>query len=340
MNVLGSFHVSGKRVRQTHLRFKIQQCWISAVAACVCLKEIPLWRHYYYYCSRVLGKPTINIITLERISVPARVCRTRLPYTWKGSWMRLPGAVRQTCVTTGHMELRPKATIPCVRLLHAVAAPFFQIRWMYWVLSMCPANACDKRTCIWRYYYYSSNNCHTGISVPARVFHTCVFAGHMERKLNAVAGRGAATGHMEWRPYKTPHRDEWGARSEWKNPRTIPNHTHNFTFSLRNGHSWRSGAGDTYLPTGIRTAAMHTKVLPYHYISMPYEPNFTNKFAIPHVCLYHVYSPAVHSCPNELYNIHGDTHAKIKITVQSEHEPYQSNGDTLDTNPLRIIRTT
>ena len=79
-----------------------------------------------------------------------------------------------------------------------------------------------------------------------------------------------------------------------------------------------------------------TKVLPQNYIFMPYMPNLTNKFTIPCVCLYHVYVPDVHSCPNELYNIHGDTHATSKVTVQSEHEPYQSNGDTLDTNPLRI----
>ena len=83
-----------------------------------------------------------------------------------------------------------------------------------------------------------------------------------------------------------------------------------------------------------------TKVLPNHYISMPYGPNLTNIFVIPHVCLYHAYVPTVHSCPNELYNIHGDTHTTIKVTVQSEHEPYQSNGDTSDTNPLRIIQTT
>ena len=50
--------------------------------------------------------------------------------------------------------------------------------------------------------------------------------------------------------------------------------------------------------------------------------------------------PAVHSCPNELYNIHGDTHSTIKVTVQSEHEPYQSNGDMFDTNQLLIIRNT
>ena len=35
-----TFHVSGKRVRQTQVRLKIQQCWISVVAACVCRKEI------------------------------------------------------------------------------------------------------------------------------------------------------------------------------------------------------------------------------------------------------------------------------------------------------------
>ena len=36
-----TFHVSNKRVRQTQVRFKIQQCWIPVVAACVCRKEIP-----------------------------------------------------------------------------------------------------------------------------------------------------------------------------------------------------------------------------------------------------------------------------------------------------------
>ena len=52
------------------------------------------------------------------------------------------------------------------------------------------------------------------------------------------------------------HRDEWGARSEWKNPRIIPKHTHYFTFSLRISHLWRFGTGETYLPTCIRTAAV------------------------------------------------------------------------------------
>ena len=36
----------------------------------------------------------------------------------------------------------------------------------------------------------------------------------------------------------------------------MPNHTYKFTFSLRISHSSRFGAGDTYLPTGIRTAAV------------------------------------------------------------------------------------
>ena len=116
-----------------------------------------------------------------------------------------------------------------------------------------------------------------------------------------------------------------------------PNHTHYFTFSLRISHSWRFGAGNTYR---CRTLRKYSRIITYHYLSMPYGPNLTNKFAIPHVCLYHVYVPTVHSCPNELYNIHGDTHATSKVTVQSEHEPYQSNGDTFDTNPLRIIQAT
>ena len=93
-------------------------------------------------------------------------------------------------------------------------------------------------------------------------------------------------------------------------------------------------------PNRCRTLRKYSRIITYHYISMPYGPNLTNKFAIPHVCLYHVYVPTVHSCPNELYNIHGDTYATIKVSVQSEHEPYQSNGDTFDTNPLRIIQTT
>ena len=36
----------------------------------------------------------------------------------------------------------------------------------------------------------------------------------------------------------------------------FPNHTHNFTFSLQISHSCRFGAGDTYLLTGTRTAAI------------------------------------------------------------------------------------
>ena len=102
---------------------------------------------------------------------------------------------------------------------------------------------------------------------------------------------------------------------------------------------WRYVLADRH-PNRCRTLRKYSRIITYHYISMPYGPNFTNKFAIPHVCLYHVYVPAVHSYPNELYNFHGDTHATIKAAVQSEHEQYQSNGDTFNTNPLRIIQTT
>ena len=108
------------------------------------------------------------------------------------------------------------------------------------------------------------------------------------------------------------------------------------------------------------------KVPQHHCISMPYGPHHTNKFAVPYVCLYHVYVLVVHThfvaselkdpiwhssewqigsfssepttCSNELFNIYADTHARIKVNVHSEHEPYQSNGDTFDTSPLRIIR--
>ena len=39
--------------------------------------------------------------------LPVRVCRTRLPDTWKGSCLRLTHAVRQPHAATGHMEWRP-----------------------------------------------------------------------------------------------------------------------------------------------------------------------------------------------------------------------------------------
>ena len=53
-----------------------------------------------------------------------------------------------------------------------------------------------------------------------------------------------------------------------------PNHTKPyayFTFSLRISHSWRLGAGDTYLPTGIRTAAVPYESTPasLHIITYP-----------------------------------------------------------------------
>ena len=98
--------------------------------------------------------------------------------------------------------------------------------------------------------------------------------------------------------------------------------------------------GGVRMPTGMDPLPYLTKILPHHYVTMTYWPNLTNNIAIPYVCLYHVHVSAVHSCPNELCDIHCDTHATIKVTVQSEHEKYQSYGDTYDTNPLRIIGTT
>ena len=132
---------------------------------------------------------------------------------------------------------------------------------------------------------------------------------------------------------------KWGEWSEWRNRRNI--HT-NFRFFLRINLLWRFEAGDTYLLTGIRTAAIPYKYKYSHIITYPkpYGPYFVSKFDIPYVCLYHMYIPAVHSCLNELYNIHGDTHAIFKVNVQSEQEPYPSNGDTFDMNRLRIIQTT
>ena len=50
-----------------------------------------------------------------------------------------------------------------------------------------------------------------------------------------------------------------------------PNHTHYFTFSLRISHLWLYGAGDTYLPTGIQTAAVPYQSTPasLHIITYP-----------------------------------------------------------------------
>ena len=64
---------------------------------------------------------------------------------------------------------------------------------------------------------------------------------------------------------------------------------------------------------------------------MPYRPNLTNKFAIPCVCLYHVYVPAVHSYLNELYNIYVDTHATMKTT-------YNPNTSRISRMVIRSIR--
>ena len=50
------------------------------------------------------GQPRNKYDDEGRFSVPARAWRTRLPDTQKDSCMRLPSAVPQTRVATGHME--------------------------------------------------------------------------------------------------------------------------------------------------------------------------------------------------------------------------------------------
>ena len=117
----------------------------------------------------------------------------------------------------------------------------------------------------------------------------------------------------------------------------ILNHTQDFTFSKPISHSWWFGARDTYLPSGIRTAAVPYGSTP---ASLQIHAVWAEPYTLPYVCLYHVYVPAVHSCSNKLYTILGDRHATIKMNVQCEHEPNRSNDDTFDTNPLLFIQTT
>ena len=70
---------------------------------------------------------------------------------------------------------------------------------------------------------------------------------------------------------QTPLREKWGRGTS--RMKKSPNNTHNFTFSLRISHSWRFGAGDTYLPTGFRAAtspgANSWKTLITRFISAP-----------------------------------------------------------------------
>ena len=100
-----------------------------------------------------------------------------------------------------------------------------------------------------------------------------------------------------------------------------------YIFSIGISHSWRFGAGDTYLPTGIRTAAVphestsaslhiikytwrmgqtlriNSPYLTYAFTMFTYQPYTVARWAIQHSWRY-----ARHD----------------QITVQSEHEPYQS----------------
>ena len=126
-----------------------------------------------------------------------------------------------------------------------------------------------------------------------------------------------------------------------KNPRTIPNHMHIF-FSTNQPFAAarvrRYVLADSH-PSRCHTLRKYSRIITYPFrisqillgINLPY---------LAYTCFYHGHEPTVQSCPNALQNMHGDMHATIKVNVHFKHERYQSNGDTFDTNPLRIIRTT
>ena len=95
---------------------------------------------------------------------------------------------------------------------------------------------------------------------------------------------------------------------------------------------WRYVLADRH-PNRCRTLRKYSRIITYHYISMPYGPNFTNKFAIPHVCLYHVYVTTVHSCPNELvYTI------IMEIRTPRSKQPYNPNTSRIIRMAIRSIR--
>ena len=134
-----------------------------------------------------------------------------------------------------------------------------------------------------------------------------------------------------------------------------PSHTHNLTFSFRISHS---GYDIRSCLLASEPLPYLSKALPHHYISMPYGSNLTSNFSVPYVCI--SFTMLRTSCTqleewnkwkesgfrpllcryrlncarrwrNELYNIHGETHAPTKVKLQSEHESYRSNVDTFDT---------
>ena len=136
---------------------------------------------------------------------------------------------------------------------------------------------------------------------------------------------------------QTPHRDEWGARSEWKNLRAIRIILHFLYESAIRGGSGQEIRACDWHPNRCRTLRKYSRIITY-----PCRMGQTLRINSPYLMYaltMFTYQPSTVVRMNYTI-IHGDTHATIKVTVQPEHEPYQSNGDTFDTNPLRIIRAT
>ena len=134
---------------------------------------------------------------------------------WLLSWLASKGSTL--------VLLRLPLHVSCCRM--RLSHLFFQIRWMCWAFSMCPANACGKRTCVWRssgvgflrwphafaarkipcdpsllLLLFQQSSCKPSnkyysvgrnLSASTRLPHA--FARHMESQLLAVSACGAAT---------------------------------------------------------------------------------------------------------------------------------------------------
>ena len=105
---------------------------------------------------------------------------------------------------------------------------------------------------------------------------------------------------------------------------------------LRISHSWRFGAEMRILadwhPNRCRTLRKYSRIT----TSMAYEPNLTNKFAVPILRMPYImftYQPTQLN-----YTILMAIYARYdqsKRAIQTRAD--RSNGDTIDANPLRII---